>query len=170
MTDGYRGVFGAYPFAFRESDSLLFRSYVVVGGLLAAGTAILFALGLVVLLAKTALVPGGTLTLSRSFYAVLGLFVVVPLVAPVLFVARRHRRGEARDDDAYDPALALSGYLFALSLYVGLVATVPPAQQTTPTGVFAPAVRVLYGLPQFSGLVPPLVAGALIYLVHRVVR
>ncbi|MFC6989573.1 hypothetical protein ACFQJD_14250 [Haloplanus sp. GCM10025708] len=165
----YRGVFGAFPYAFRASDSVLFRSYVVVSALVAALVAALFGLALVVLVGRTAGTVGGSLTLSRAFYVLLALLVVAPVVAPTLFVARRHRRGEARDD-AYDAALALSGYLFLASLYVGLVATVPEAQQTTPAGALAPAVRALYGLPAVAGAVPPLTCALVIYLVHRALR
>jgi hypothetical protein len=166
---GYRGIFGAFPYAFRASDSLLFRSYVVLSAFVAALVTVLFGLALVVLVGQTAGAVGGSLTLSRTFYIVVALFVVAPVVAPTLFVARRHRRGEARDD-AYDVALALAGYLFVGSLYVGLVATVPEAQQTTTSGAVAPVVRLLYDLPPVAGIVPPLVCALLIYLVHRTLR
>jgi hypothetical protein len=166
MVDGYRGVFGAFPYALRASDSWLFRSYAVVSALAALLVTVLVGSGLVVLVAQTAQIRGGSLTLSRTFYVVVGLFVVAPLVAPTLLVARRHRRGsDVRPQ--YDAVLAASGYLFLLSLYVGLVVTVPPAQQTAPTGALAPVVRFLYDLPQLAGLVPPLVAAAVIALVHR---
>lgn len=168
MADGYRGVFGAFPYAFRTSDSLLFRTYVLVGALTAALVSLLVAFGLVVLIAGTAAVEGGSLTLSRAFYVVVGLFVVAPLLAPVLLVARRHRRADAPIvNSRYDFGLAASGYLFVVSLYVGLVTTVPPEQQTPPPSAVAPAVEVLYGLPQLAGVVPPLLAAALIVVVHR---
>jgi hypothetical protein len=169
MTDGYRGVFGAFPYAFRQSDSLLFRSYVLVGALAALAVTVLFGAGLVVLIAQTAAIEGGSLTLSRAFYVVVGLFVVAPLVAPVLLVARRHRRAEG-NDARYDLALSLAGYLFVVSLYVGLVVTVPADQQTTPTGAVAPVVEALYALPQLAGVVPPLLASAVIVLTHRLLR
>jgi hypothetical protein len=172
MADDYRGVVGAFPYAFRASDSLLFRTYVALGGLLTVAVSLLFIAAVVGVIAGTTGGRGGSLTLSRSFYAVVGLFVVVPLVAPVLFVARRHRRRE-RDDPAtgrYDAALAAAGYLFVLALYVGLVISVPPDQQATPTGVLAPVIDALYGLPQLAGLVPPLLAAAVILLAHRSLR
>jgi hypothetical protein len=97
---------------------------------------------------------------------VVGLFIVAPTLAPTLLVARRHRR-EGRGHRSYDAALALVGYLFLLSVYVGVVITVPPAQQTTPTGALAPLIAVLYGLPQLVGLVPPVVGALLIVAVHR---
>jgi uncharacterized membrane protein YuzA (DUF378 family) len=169
MTDGYRGVFGAFPYAFRQSRSLLFRSYVLVGALVAGAVTLLFGAGLVVLVAQTAAIEGGSLTLSRAFYIVVGLFVVAPLVAPVLFVARRHRRQEG-DDVRYDLALSLAGYLFIASLYVGLVITVPADQQSAPPAVVAPLVETLYGLPQVAGVVPPVIGGGVILAVHRLLR
>jgi len=172
MADDYRGVVGAFPYAFRASDSLLFRTYVALGGLLTVAVSFLFVAAVVGVIAGTSGAPGGSLTLSRSFFAVVGLFVVVPLVAPVLFVARRHRRRERDDrrDGRYDTALAAAGYLFVLALYVGLVISVPPSQQTTPTGALAPLIDLLYGLPQLAGLVPPLLAAAVILLAHRSLR
>jgi len=172
MADDYRGVVGAFPYAFRASDSRLFRSYVAVGGLLTVAVSLLFVAAVIVVIAGTSGGRGGSLTLSRSFFAVVGLFVVVPLVAPVLFVARRHRRRErdGPDDDRYDVALAAAGYLFVLALYLGLVISVPPGQQTTPTGVLAPVVATLYALPQVAGVGPPLVAAAVILLCHRWLR
>ncbi|WP_251329389.1 hypothetical protein [Haloplanus pelagicus] len=168
MADDYGGIVGAFPYAFRASDSRLFRSYVVLGGLLTVAVALLFVTAVIGVIAGT-VGGGGTLTLSRSFFAVVGLLVVVPLVAPVLFVARRHRRAGG-SDGRYDAGLAASGYLFALSLYVGVVASVPPAQQATPTGTLAPVVAALYGLPQLVGIGPPLVAAGLFLLVHRWLR
>jgi hypothetical protein len=171
MTDDYGGVVGAFPYAFRASDSVLFRSYVVLGGLLTAAVSLLFVAAVIGAVAST-IGGGGTLTLSRSFFVVVGLFVVAPLVAPVLFVARRHRRtgGDADGARRYDAALATTGYLFVLSLYVGLVISVPPGQQTTPTGLLAPVGTALYALPQRAGLAPPLVAAASIPLCHRLLR
>lgn len=172
MADDYRGVVGAFPYAFRASDSYLFRSYVALGGLLTVAVSLLFIAAVIGVIAGTTGGRGGSLTLSRSFFAVVGLFVVVPLVAPVLFVARRHRRRERDDpaDDPYDAVLAVAGYLFVGTLYVGLVISVPPSQQTTPTGALAPIVDVLYGLPQLAGVVPPLLATVLILLSHRRLR
>lgn len=178
MADGYNGLPGAFPYAFRASGSWLFRSYAVVSAVAAAAIGLLVALGLVVLIARTAAVEGGSLTLSRSFYVVVGLFVVAPVLAPTLLVARRHRRGNARPGDRYDLALALAGYLFLLSLYVGLVIAVPPELRAAPrpfsvpvvgveTVALVPVVEFLYGLPAPAGIVPPVVAAALIGVAHR---
>jgi hypothetical protein len=168
MSDDYGGVLGAFPYAFRASDSFLFRSYVVLGGVLTLVVGFLFVAAVVGAVAST-IGGGGSLTLSRSFFVVVGLFVVAPLVAPVLFVARRHRR-EGGDGARYDAALAAVGYLFVLALYAGLVISVPPAHQTTPSGPLAPVAAALYALPQRVGLVPPLVAAGLIPLCHRLFR
>ncbi|SDM97475.1 hypothetical protein SAMN04487949_3036 [Halogranum gelatinilyticum] len=169
MADGYRGLFGAFPYAFGSTDSRLFKSYVLVGGVAAAALSLFVLLALVVLIGQTASIQGGSLTLSRAFYIVVGLFVVTPVLAPVLLVARRHRRELAAGAGArYDQLLAVAGYLFLASLFVGLVISVPAEFQTPPTGFFAPVVSVLYGLPPLAGLLPPFVAGLLILAVHRV--
>jgi ABC-type nitrate/sulfonate/bicarbonate transport system permease component len=94
--------------------------------------------------------------------------VVVPLMAPVLLVARRHRR--AVSSLAYDRALAASGYLFVLSLYIGLVISAPAELRETPTGGAAPLVEFLYSLPPVAAAVPPLLAIAFGYAMHRRLR
>ncbi|SEP21497.1 hypothetical protein SAMN04487948_12215 [Halogranum amylolyticum] len=170
MADGYRGLFGAFPYAFGRTDSRLFKSYVLVGGLAAAVLSLFIVLALVVLIGQTASVQGGSLTLSRAFYIVVGLFLVTPVLAPVLLVARRHRRGLAVDTARrYDQWLAVAGYLFLFSLFIGLVISVPTEFQEQPTGLLAPIVSTLYALPQLAALLPPALAGGLIWLVHRVV-
>jgi uncharacterized membrane protein YuzA (DUF378 family) len=161
----YGGFFGAYPYAFRQSDSRLFRSYVVLGGLLTAFVVLFFVTALVTLVANTVGTVGGTFTFVRAFYIVVGLAVVAPLAAPVLLVARRHRRVGGKAD--YDGALAASGYLFLFSLYLALVISAPPGARSDPPAAIAPLVEFLYGLPPAAGAVPPLVAIALGYLLHR---
>ena len=89
----YSGLVGAFPYAFRRSDSWLFRSYVVLGGLVAAVIALLFVFALVVLIAGTTGGRGGTFTLSRAFFIVVGLFVVAPVLAPVgIYLVHRSMR------------------------------------------------------------------------------
>jgi len=162
MTEGYRGVFGAFPYAFRESDSRLFRSYVVVGALAAALLAFVFLLAVVVVFGQTSGVRGGSFTLSRSFVALVGLLAVLPVVAPVLLVARARRRNEATDAP-YEPLLALGGYAFLLSLYLVLIASMPETftldgetvTRPTPSGIFAPVIALLYAIPPAAS---PLVA------------
>lgn len=166
MADEYRGAIGAVPYALRRSDSWLFRSYVVVGSVVALLVASLTVLGIIVLLGQTAEFRGGSLTLSRAFYALVGLFAFVPLVAPILLVARRHRRDGGKT--AYDRWLGGSGYLFVLSLYGGVIASMPAefeldgelVTRPAPSGLTAPIVETLYSIPpELSILVP--VAGAL---------
>ncbi|MEF8819811.1 MAG: hypothetical protein V5A31_00505 [Haloferacaceae archaeon] len=164
----YRGVFGAFPYAARASDSWLFRSYAAVSALVGGGLALLFTFGLVVLVAQTAALAGGSLTLSRAFYVVVGLLLVGPVIAPTLLVARRHRREGSTK--RYDAALALAGYLLVASLYVGLVITVPPAQQDPPTGALAPLVAALYALPPAAAVGPPLVGVGTVWAAHRLAR
>jgi hypothetical protein len=170
MADGYRGVVGAFPFAFSASGSLVFKLWVLASAVATLVIGGFVALGLVVLIGQTAGVAGGSLTLSRAFYVVVGLLLVAPAMAPTLLVARRHRRGEAGATPGYDRALALAGFAFLLLLYVGLVATVPPAQQQAVAGPTAPVVEALYDLPQVAGLVPPLLGALLVYLAHRFAR
>ena len=163
----YSGLVSAFPYAFRRSDSWLLKSYVLVGGLVAVIVTLLFVFALVVLVAATTGGPGGGFTVSRAFFIVVGLFVVAPVLAPVLLVARRHRRG--RTKRRYDAALALAGYLLLASLYVGVVITIPPEQQTAPAGSLAPVLETLYALPAFAGLFPPILAVCAMIVVHRTV-
>jgi hypothetical protein len=166
--DGYGGLLGAYPYAFRQSESRLFRSYVALGGLAAALVVIVFTSALIQLIANTVGTAGGTFSFVRSFYIVIGLVVVVPLLAPVLLVARRHRRSVSTR--TYDRALAASGYLFLVSLYLALVIAAPPELRDAPSGVTAPVVEALYSLPPIAGGAPPLLAVLFGYLVHRRLR
>ena len=172
----YSGLFGAFPYAYRTSDSRLFRAYVVLGGLLALALGLFFGLALVTLLGQTAGATGGTFTFSRSLFVLVGFFAVAPLVAPVLFAARQHRRGRA--DARYDRTMALLGVAFVLSLYVASVISIPPTfvldgetvQRDTPTGLFAPIVAVLYALPAATSPIPPALVTLAMYLVHRRLR
>lgn len=161
------GLLRSFPDSFRASDSALFRSYAVLAGLLGLLAALLFAAALIVWFVST-LGSSALVTSSNALIGVVAVFVLGPLFAPVLLVARRHRRG--RPDARYDRRLALAGYLFVASLYVGLVISVPPDQQEPVSGALAPVVGFLYGLPQVVGVVPPLLAAGLLWLVHRASR
>jgi len=171
--EAYGGVVGAFPYAFRASESVLFRFYVLAGGLLAVLAALVFGIAIVVQVAATLGGPGGTFTFSRTLFVLVGLFVVAPLIAPVLLVARRHRR--AGSDTRYDTLLAAAGVLFVVSLYLGLVASIPPeltldgeVQVRPPaTGPLAPLIRLLYAIPSPAAPVVPLLGAALILLAHR---
>jgi uncharacterized membrane protein YuzA (DUF378 family) len=149
MSAGYRGLPGAFPFAYRSSSSWLFRSYVVLGGFAAAFVGLLFGAGVVALIGQTTGVGGGTFTLSRAFFVLVGFLAVFPMVAPVLLVARRHRHG--RDEARYDAAMAATGFCYLLGLWLGAVFAAPAAPN--PPAILAPA--------------PPLAAVALMWAVHR---
>lgn len=164
--ESYSGLLTAYPYAILESDSLTFRLYALVSGLIAAFTAILLGAGLIVMMGSTAAASGGVFTLSRMFLFVVGILVVVPIVAPVLFVARRHRR-EIAVADGYDLALGAMGFVFLFGLYVALIISEPSDLQNAPPAAVAPLVGFLRSLPRITGLVPPTLAAAGIWLVHR---
>lgn len=177
MTDsdnGYRGVFGAFPYAFRATDSMLCKSYVAVGGLAALLLTVLFGLALVTLFGATA---QARFSIVRAFYVVVALGAVAPTIGPVLLVARSRRRATP-GRPGYEAGLALAGYLFLLSLYAGAVAALPetfmldgePTPRPTPTGVTAPAVEVLYALPRPFGLLIPAAVALVIPLVHYLRR
>lgn len=160
----YSGAIGAFPYAFRNSESWLLRSYVVLGGVLAALLVVLFGVALVVAIARTAGVGGGTTTFSRAFFLTVGFAVVAPLLAPVLLVARRHRR--TGSDRRYDGALAASGYFFVASLYLAVVVSAPASQRTSVSGPLAVVIQGLYGLPRLAGIPILVLAAALIAAVH----
>jgi hypothetical protein len=164
--DAYGGVFGAFPYAWRSSDSWLFRTYVVVGGLAAVLSALLFVFGVIEQIAETSVPGGGTLSLAGAFFIIVALAVVVPIVAPVLFVARRHRHGLATR--GYDVAMGAVGFAFLASLYAALIVSVPPGQQESVGGFLAPVVRFLYALPQAASLGVLAIAAGAILVVHRV--
>ncbi|SEO55668.1 hypothetical protein SAMN05216388_101456 [Halorientalis persicus] len=174
----YRGLLGAFPYALRSSDSRLYRSYVVIGGLLALLTALAFAVSVMVQLGNSAGTPGGVFTFSRAFIIFVGALVFAPLVAPVLYFARRRRIQGGDLDGRYDLAMGVAGYAFIFALYVGLVISIPECynfgDQVTcrdpPSGLLAPVIRVLYALPPIAGLVPPTLAGLAIAVVDRVLR
>lgn len=170
----YGGLFGAFPYAFRRSDSRLFRAYVVVGGLLAGLLGIGFGLAFVISVAQsTGLATGGTASFVRTFVLLVGFLVVVPVIAPVLLVARHHRR--AGGDARYDRALAAAGAVYLVSLYLFVVASMPPefvldgelVTRPDPSGVTAPVVTVLYAIPPIASPVVPLAAATLLWGVHR---
>jgi hypothetical protein len=149
MSSGYRGLPGAFPYAFRSSESWILRGYVVVGGLAAAFVGTLFGAGVVVLIGQTAGVGGGRFTLSRAFFVLVGFLAVAPAVAPVLLVARRHRHGH--HDERYDAALGVSGFLYLLGLWLGAVFAAPSAPNP----------------PAPLGAIPPLAAVGLMWVLHR---
>lgn len=161
----YNGLPGAFPYAIRQSESLLFKCYVVVALLLTVAITLIFTFGLIGVLAGSAGARGGTFTFSRTFFLFVGVLVVAPLLAPVLLVARRHRR--TASSLSYDRGLALSALGFIVSLYLALVISAPAGlREPTENAVIA----ALYGLPRLAGLAPPLLAVGVMYVVHRALK
>jgi hypothetical protein len=168
----YSGIFGAFPYALRASESRLMQSYILIGGLLTGFISIMFLFAVIGIVARTTGSQGGVFTFSRAFFVFVGFLVVFPLVGPIISTARRHRRGTSSDvpADRADYLLATTGYLFIFALYLGLVISTPEAQQQDVSGVLAPVASVLYSLPRIGGLVPPVLAGLVMYLAHRYTR
>ena len=162
MTDSYRGVFGAIPYAIRNTESWTMRLYGVIGALTAGFVATVVTLGLVVWMGETVGVQSGTFLFSRSLFVIAGFAAVAPLLAPLLFVARRHRRGDPVKP-GYDRWLAYGGFCFLGSLYLGMVISAP-AELREPTD--SVVVGALYSLPQLAGLVPPVVAALFVFWIH----
>lgn len=162
MADGYRGLFGAFPYAFKHGDSRVFRLYVILGTLSAIFIGGLFVLSLIVWIGQTASAPGGSLTLSRTFIAVVGLFAAGPLIAPILLVARKHRRGLSYHP-RYDTVMAFLGVGFLCSIYVAAIISIPECFELDgeqicrdpASGLFGPIVNILYLLPQPAAIGPP---------------
>jgi hypothetical protein len=168
--DAYSGLFGAFPYAFRRTESRLCKLYVAIGGLLGGLLAVGFGFALVVQVFNTLSGTGGTFTFSRALFILIGLFVVGPVLAPVLLVARRHRR--TGSDTRYDRLLAASGFLFLLSLYLfALGASTPDLRDpASAAGPLEPFVAALYALPPAAAIAFPVAAAAIIYAAHRYAR
>jgi hypothetical protein len=161
----YRGLPSAFPYALRASESWLFRGYVVLALLLTLAIGLVFTFGLIGVLAGSTGARGGTFTFSRTFFLFIGLLVIAPLLAPVLLVARRHRRSSS--SVSYDRSIALSALVFIASLYLSLIISAPEALRDPTENAL---ITVLYSLPRLAGLVPPLLAVVLMYTSHRVFR
>lgn len=167
----YEGLLGAFPYAFRRSNSLTFKAYTLIGTLLAVVLSIVFVLAVVALIGDTVDAAGssGSVSLLRSFFILAGLLVLMPILAPILFVARRHRR-DIGDDVEYDRRLATTGFVFLASMYVGLIISTPTDLQSDTDGVLGPTLETLYALPTAVAFVPPIVAIVLIVGTHRISR
>lgn len=150
MAGDYRGLFGAFVAAVRWSDSVLFRAYAVVSVLVGGFTAILLVLGAVSWLATPA--PIG----QRALLGVLAILLLVPLWAPVLLVARRHRRGAGRR--RADAALGLAGFGFVVGVYLALLISDPSTHQVA--GPLGPVIAAIDALPRGYWVVPPVLAVA----------
>lgn len=156
----YSGLFGAYPYAFRQSDSWLFRGYVAVSALVGVYV------GLLLVLSALSWVASPGLLGEKALLGVIGILVFVPLFAPVLIVARRHRLGLERV--GADRALGLSGFAFLAAVVLALLISDPSDHGGA--GAVGAVFSVLDGLPATYGLVPPVVAALAIYLAVRHTR
>lgn len=165
----YDGVFGAFPYAVRASESWTFRLYALVATLVSLAIAVTVAMGLVVLMADTAGAGGGVFAFSRSMFVLVAFGAVTPLIAPILLVARRHRRDEPVSD-RYDAALAGTGVVFLLMLYAGLIISTPTPLQSDVGGVAGPLIESLYRLPQLAGFGPPILGATLVGVAHWYLR
>jgi len=166
--DGYRGVLGAFPYAWRVAASWGFRAYVLVAAVVTVGVTVVVAAGVVQLVAGTG-TGGGVGAFARAFYILVGVAVLAPVLTPVLVLARRHRHGGTVTPRT-ERVLAAAGSAFLALVYLGLVASTPAANQQPVSGVVAPVVTALYGLPRVAGLVFPLVGAAAVYLAVRGTR
>ena len=166
MTDSYRGVFGAIPYAIRNTESWTMRLYGVIGALMAGLIATVVTLALVTWMGETVGVQSGTFLFSRSLYVIVGFAAVAPLLAPLLFVARRHRRGDPVKP-GYDRWLAYGGFCFLGSLYLGMVISAPPELREPTDSVI---VSTLYSIPQLAGVIPPVAAAILLFWTHYRLR
>lgn len=162
-TGSYAGLPGAFRAAFGRTSSYLCKLYAVASAVLGVFVALLLVAGLVQWMANPVGLVG-----ERALLGVVAILVLVPLFAPVLLVARHHRR--AGNDPRYDRALAAAGFLFVLSLYAGLVASVPPGMREDPSGLLAPVVAWLYALPASYALLPPAVGALLVAVAHYLAR
>lgn len=160
MVEDYRGLPAGFVFALRRSDSWLLRTYVVASVIVGGFAAVLLALALVSWLGTPAPLGG------RSLLGVIGIFVFVPLFAPVLVAARRHRRGAG--SRRADALLGLTGYGFVLAVYLALLISDPNPHAVD--GPIAPAIAAVDALPRVAWIVPPLLAVGGIYAAVRYTR
>lgn len=152
----YRGLLGAFAFAARRSRSWVCRSYVVVSALVGGYVGLLLVLAMVTWLANPSVFG------DRAFLAMLGLVVLIPLFAPVLVVARRHRLGVG--SVGADRLLGLAGYAFVASVFLALFISDPADHGVAGPGGVVAAVD---GLPRVYGVVPPVLAIGLIAALIR---
>lgn len=162
MAEDYGGLFGGFVFAFRQSDSYVFRAYVVASVAVGVVVALLLFLGLVFWLGNPT--PFG----QQALLGVIAIFLLVPLFAPVLVVARRHRRGPGAGDRRADALLGLAGFGFVLAVYLAGIISAPDLPETS--GALAPVVAALDALPRRLWIAPPLVSVASIWLAVRLTR
>lgn len=155
----YRGFIGAYRYAFRQSGSVWFRLYVAASAVLVTFVTILLVLGMIRWIAR----PSGLFG-DRGLLAVLALLIVLPIVAPVLVVARRHRRATSPRPAGADRWIGVAGFLLVFGIYIGLVIAAPVSGRR---GGF---VAALDALPRVAAVGPPLLGLVLLVLAVRRTR
>ncbi|MDZ7700853.1 MAG: hypothetical protein U5J98_01620 [Halobacteriales archaeon] len=160
MAEAYSGLVGAYGYALRRSGSWLLRTYVVASAAFGVYISMLLLLALISWIASP--VAFG----ERAFLGVIGLLVLLPLFAPVLVSARRHRRGA--DDPEADRWLAVGGFAFVAGLGLALFVSDPSPHAVQ--GAFGPAAAWLDELPDRYGLLPPALAAVVIVAIIRLTR
>lgn len=160
MAEEYRGLAGAFVSAFRRSDSVVLRAYVLASAVVGSFVVVVLALGVVSWLATPA--PVG----QRALLGVVGILLLVPLFAPVLVVARRHRGGVGRR--RADAVLGVAGFGFVLAVYLALLISDPDAHAVS--GPLAPAIRVVDALPRSYWILPPVLSVASIVLAAWLTR
>ena len=160
MAEDYSGLAGGFVFAFRRSGSSLFRAYAVLSVIVGVFATLFLLLALVSWFGSPA--PFGL----RALLGVIAVFLLVPLFAPVLVVARRHRRGAG--SPRADAALGLAGFGFVLSVYLALLISDPNPHDVS--GPLAPAIAALDALPRRYWVAPPILSVASIWLAARLTR
>ncbi len=168
-TRSYGGLLTALPFAFRRSNSTVFRVYLLLGGFVGLFVTLIFGLGTLVLLDSMAGVAAGVITFTPALYLLIWLAIVAPLLTPPLLVARRHRLGNP--SRRYDCWIAVAGFCFVGLLYCGAVIALPSTQQPPiQPGPFAGLLRQFYAWAQPIGVVPPLIGVGAIIATHWLFR
>jgi len=162
MADDYRGLPGAYVFAFRRSESYVLRSYVVTSALVGVFVAIFLMLALFYWLGTPA--PFG----QQALLGVIGIFFFLPLFTPVLVAARRHRRGI--DDVSADALIGLTGYVFLLAIFLAMFISDPNAHEVGGLGPLTTVLLAIDALPRAAWVVPLLVSVGTIVLAIRYTR
>lgn len=166
----YSGVLGVFPYALRRSESRLFRWYAVIAGVLTALLAVFFTLGLIDIAAAAP--GGGSISALRALVILVGLAVVLPVMGPVLLVARRHRHAEERERPAptwrYDRLMAATGFAFVFAAYLALVMSTPEELQSAPEGPLGVVATALYDAPRAASPLPPLAVAVAMLVLDRV--
>jgi len=156
-------VVGAVKYAIVRGESRLFRSYAAIGSLLALFVGMVFVLALPVWVVEIADSGGGPLQrIGIGLLWLVGLVVVATIVVPMLFVVRRHREGRQERQFAF----GLAGFVYVLSVYLALVVSAPADLRESPSGVLAPVLEALYGLPRLSGIAFPVLGTILLFAIE----